>query len=129
MGSNSGTINKVVINGVTYDVPADINITFNRSTFKIEGIATSGRTMFKMTRRVPTMESVMLMTDPSEVEALASVAESLSECTIAVELADGTTYRTSGRIDYEKVETEENKSSITIIPAKIKDAWTQFPAQ
>jgi len=118
----------VVINGATYDVPADINITFNRSSFTTEGVATSGRTMYKMTRRVPTMESVVLMTDPSEAEALRAVAESLADATIAVELADGSTYRTSGKINYENWETEENRSAIVIIPSKVKDAWTPFIA-
>jgi len=126
--SNSGTVRKVVINGATYDVPADINITFNRSSFTTEGVATSGRTMYKMTRRVPTMESVVLMTDPSEAEALRAVAESLADATIAVELADGSTYRTSGKINYENWETEENRSAIVIIPSKVKDAWTPFIA-
>jgi|ADurb_Total_1013_FD_contig_41_665620_length_784_multi_4_in_0_out_0_2 hypothetical protein len=125
---NSGTVRKVVINGATYDVPADINITFNRSSFTTEGVATSGRTMYKMTRRVPTMESVVLMTDPSEAEALRAVAESLADATIAVELADGSTYRTSGKINYENWETEENRSAIVIIPSKVKDAWTPFIA-
>jgi len=126
--ANSGTVRRVTINGATYDVPADINITFNRSSFETEGVPTSGRTMFKMTRRVPTMESVVLMTDPSEAEALRAVAESLADATIAVELADGSTYRTSGKINYENWETEENRSAIVIIPSKVKDAWTPFIA-
>ena len=126
--ANSGTVRRVTINGATYDVPADINITFNRSSFTTEGVATSGRTMYKMTRRVPTMESVVLMTDPSEAEALRAVAESLADATIAVELADGSTYRTSGKINYENWETEENRSAIVIIPSKVKDAWTPFIA-
>ena len=84
--------------------------------------------MYKMTRRVPTMESVVLMTDPSEAEALRAVAESLADATIAVELADGSTYRTSGKINYENWETEENRSAIVIIPSKVKDAWTPFIA-
>jgi hypothetical protein len=124
--SNSGTIRKLTIDGVSYDVPADINITFNRSSFETEGVPTSGRTMFKMTRRVPTMESVVLMTDPAEAEALKNVAEGLADIPISVELADGSTYRTTGKIFYENWETEENRSAVTVIPNKTKDAWTAF---
>jgi hypothetical protein len=124
MGNNTGTVNRVVINGVSYDVPADINITFNRSSFTIEGIPTSSKTILKYTRRTPTMESVILMTNPEEAEQLNEVAETLADATIAVELADGTTYRTTGRINYENMETEENRSAITIIPAQTKNAWT-----
>ena len=128
MSRNSGTIEKFTLNGVTYDVPADINITFNRSSFEIEGVPTSGRTMFKMTRRVPTMEGIVLITDASEAEALKNVAESLADATIAVTLVDGTVYRTTGKINYESWETEENRSTITVIPAKTKNAWTPFIA-
>ena len=126
MGSTSGTLRKVVINGVTYDVPGDANITFNLSSFEVEGMPTSGKTMMKMTRRVPTMDSVPLSTSPEEADELLKVAESISDATIAVEFADGTTYRTSGKISYENFETESNKSTIKIIPAKTKDAWTPF---
>lgn len=126
--ANSGTPRKVTINGVTYDTPADVNISFNLSSITTEGIATSGRTMFKMTRRVPTMESLVLVTAPEEADALRAVAESLADATVAIELADGSIFRTTAKIDFEKYETEENKSSIKIIPSKTRDAWTLFSA-
>lgn len=124
MGNNTGTLNRVIINGVTYDVPADINITFNRSSFTTEGIPTSGKTIQKYTRRVPTMESVILMTEPAEVETLNNVSETLADVTLAIELADGSSYRSTGRINFENYETEEGRSTITIIPSKTKNAWT-----
>ncbi|KPK95633.1 hypothetical protein AMJ80_04470 [bacterium SM23_31] len=124
MGNNTGTVNRVVINGVNYDVPADINITFNRSGFTIEGIPTSGKTIMKYTRRVQTQESVVLMTSPEEMETLNSVSESLSDVTVAVELADGSTYRTTCRINFENYESEEGRSTLTVIPSKSKNAWT-----
>src|SRR6056297_3603651 len=128
MGSNSGTIRKLTLDGVTYDVPADINITFNRSSFEIEGVPTTGRTMMKMTRRVPTMEGVVIMTDPAEVENLNDLSERLNSFPISVTLADDSTWRTTGRINYENVETEENRSSVMIIPEKTVNAWTPFLA-
>ena len=126
--SNVGTIRKVVIDGVTYDVPADINITFNRSSFETEGTPTSGKTMIKKTRRVPTIESLTLMTTPAEMETLNDVAEGLTDVTFSVELADGTVYKSAGQINFENYESEEGKSTITFIPAKTKDAWTPFLA-
>jgi hypothetical protein len=121
---NTGTLNRVVLNGVNYDVPADINLTYNRSSFTTEGVPTSGKTVIKYTRRVPTMEGVILMTSPAEMEELNNVAETLSDITIAVEFADGSTYRTTGRINFENYESEEGRSTITIIPIKTKNAWT-----
>jgi hypothetical protein len=123
---NSGTPRKMIIAGVTYDVAADSNFTFNRSEFEKEGVATSGKTMIKMTRRVPTIESVTLITTLEEVEALKNVADSIADTTISVEFADGSVYKTTGQINFENYETEEGKSTFTIIPAKTKEAWTPF---
>lgn len=124
MGENTGTLNRVVLNGVTYDVPADINLTFNRSSFTIEGIATSGKTINKYTRRVQTVENLILMTSPAEMETLNDLSETLADATVAFELADGSTYRTTARINFESYESEEGRSTITIIPFKSKNAWT-----
>jgi hypothetical protein len=124
MGNNTGTINKLVLDGVSYDVPGDINITFNRSSFEIEGVPTTGKTVMKYTRRVPSMESVVIMASPAEMEELNNKSETLADITIAVELADGSTYRTTGRIYFENYESEEGRCSVTIIPAKTKNAWT-----
>ena len=128
MGDNSGTIRKVTINRTTYDVPGDVNATFNRSSFETEGIPTSGKTVHKMTRRVPTIEGLILMTNPTEVETLNAVAESIASFPISLELADGTTYRTTGKVNYENWETEENRSAVQIIPDRTKNAWTPFIA-
>jgi hypothetical protein len=125
--SVSGTIRKVTLNGITYDVPADINITFNRSNYETEGMATSGRTLYKKTRRVQTMESVVLITDPSEAEQIEAAANGLADVTMAVELADGTVYRSAGQINYGSFESEENRSNLTLIPNKSSgNPWTPF---
>lgn len=128
MGDISGTIRKVTINGVTYDMPNDINITFNRSSFVTEGVPTSGKTMVKKTRRVPTVEGLVLVVSPSEMEELNDIAEGLADATFSVELADGSVYKSSGQINFEKYESQDGKASVTFIPAKTKDAWTLFKA-
>lgn len=125
MGENTGTLRKVVLNGVTYDVYADTNITFMRSGFEIEGQATTGDTLYKMTKRVRTIEGLGLATTPQKMEALKSLAESLVDVTMAVELADGSTYRATGRINYENYESESGKSTVVLIP---KRDWTPFVA-
>ncbi len=124
MGNDTGTVKRVNIEGVPYDVPADINITFNRSGFTIEAIATNGKTINKYIRRVQTMESIPLMTAPAEMEELNSVAETLADVTLSVELADGSSYKTTGRINFESYESEEGRSAVTFIPSKSKNAWT-----
>ena len=125
MGSATGTIRKAVIDGVTYDVFADANITFNASKFETEGVATSGKTKFKMTRKVRTMESLGLATTPGEMENLKTKAESLADITMSVELADGSVYKAAGRINFDNFESETGKTTVKLIPA---DEWTPFLA-
>lgn len=60
MGPKTGTLNKISFNGVSYDVPADVNVTFNRSKYEVEGQPTTGKTKDKMTLRIPIMESITL---------------------------------------------------------------------
>lgn len=125
MSNISGTPRKVVLNGVTYDVPADANFTLNLSGYETEGQATSGRTMFKMTKKVKSTDSVTLSTNHDEADELRGLAESLADITMSVEYADGTVYKCSGKINYESFESESNKSMITLIPSD-SDGWTKF---
>jgi hypothetical protein len=122
----SGTLRKVTLDGTTYAVPADLNVKINYSPFKTEGIATTGDTMYKMTLRLQDIEDVVLVTKPTEANALLTLASRLTDFPISLELADGTVLRGQGRIDYDKWETQENKSSIKIIPNKTRNAWKPF---
>jgi len=125
MGRNVGTLRKVVIDGVTYDVFADCNISFNRTDFEIEGQATTGKTLFKMKRRIQNIEGLDLATTPAEMETLKSKSDSLADKTLAVTLADGSTYRSTGRVHYDKYESETGKSTVKLIPS---GTWTPFLA-
>lgn len=125
-GNSSGTLNKVTVAGATYEVPMDINLTINYSKYEVEGVATSGDTMYKYTLRIPTVENCVLITKESDATALRKVAEDKSDVSMSLELADGTVLRGTGRINYESWETEENRSTLTLIPNKAKDAWTPF---
>lgn len=118
MGNNVGTLRKAVLQGVTYDVFGDANITFNRSGFEIEGQATTGDTLMKMTKRVRTIEGLDLSTTPEEMEALKTLSESLADITMSVVLADGSTYKATGRVNFESYESETGKSSVMLIPVR-----------
>lgn len=126
MGRVSGTPRKVTLDGLTYDVAADTNITINLSPFEKEGVPTSGRTMFKMTNRVPTAESIPLIADPVEQDTVRQLAERLDSFPMSMTLADGSVYTTVGQINFENVETEENRASIIMIPDQSVGAWQLF---
>jgi hypothetical protein len=126
MSDISGTIRKVTLTGVTYRIPADVNLTFNLSPYETEGIASTGKTMFKKVLRMPTIENLILLTNPLEAEALKDLAVGIDSFTQAIEMADGSVYRGNGQINYENWETEENRSTLTLIPDKALKAWTLF---
>jgi hypothetical protein len=126
MENISGTPRKLTIAGTTFKVPGDFNATMNFSPFETEGIATSGGTMFKMTLRVPTGEGINLICNDDEETLLNNIAQRRDNYSIAVTLASGKTMVTTGKINYENLETEENRASIILIPDRSINAWKKF---
>ena len=128
MPNVSGTLRKLSLDGVPYDVAADINVTMNQSPFETEGVPTSGRTMYKMTLRTPTAEGITIVAPPTEQQQLIDLASRLETFPMAATLADGSVWRTVGKINYESLETEENRAGIVIIPDRAVDGWSLFAA-
>lgn len=122
----SGTPRKLTLDGVSYDVAADINITLNLSPFEVEGVPTSGRTMMKRTVRTQTAESVVIIATPTEQDQIRELSERLDVFPAAITMADGAVWRTTGNINFEAVESEENRASIMIIPDRSPDGWALF---
>ena len=120
-----GTINKAVLNGISFDVMADSNVTFNRSQFEREGVATSGRTLQKMTKRVQTLEGLTLGVTPDEMELLKSISDGIADVTMSITLADTSVYKATGAVYFENYESENGQASVTLIP---KNDWTAFTA-
>ena len=71
----TGTMKKLAINGITYDVLSDTNFSESPSKFKNEPVPTSGRTMRKMTRQTPSVKSVTIACNQSERTRLKALAE------------------------------------------------------
>lgn len=122
----SGTPRKLALDGVSYVVAADVNITLNLSPFEIEGVPTSGRTMIKRTVRTQTAESIVIVATPTEQEQLRELSERLDVFPATITMADGAVWRTTGNINFESVESEENRATITIIPDRSPDGWALF---
>lgn len=118
MGDNVGTLRKVVLAGITFDVFGDVNITFNRNKYEKEGIPTTGDNLIKRTKRIQTIESLDLKTNPSEMEDLNDLADSLADITMSVELADGSVYKATGQVNFENYESDTGKSTCTLIPKR-----------
>jgi hypothetical protein len=122
---NVGTVRKVVLDGRTFDVPLDVDVTFNYSQYTVEGVATTGRTLQKRTKRVQTIEGLVIACSAAEMVALADMADSLADKTMSIELADGSVFKSSGQINFENYTTADGKANIQLIPT---NAWAPFLA-
>jgi hypothetical protein len=126
-GNVSGTPRKLNLAGLPFKVPGDFNATMKFSPFETEGVPTTGGTMFKMTLVSPNAEGIQIIVNPDEAAELTKIAERRDDYQMAVTLADGTTWNTSGKINFaDGVETEENRASIVMIPNKSIGAWKKF---
>ena len=123
MAAVAGSIRKFTIEGVSYDVAADANFSETFTAWENSMVATSGRAMRKMTKRILTVEGVVLMTDADQRLALKDFAESLDDLKITYTNAAGDSYRGEGTVEIENNETEENRTSCTIHP---RGDWTKF---
>jgi len=121
MGEATGTIRKAVIDGVSFDVMADASITFLRSNYEKEATPTSGDPLIKMTKRNQNIESLDLGCTPSEMETLSDLANNIDSVPLSLELADTSTYKAVGHINFEGYESETGKITVTLIPTS---EWT-----
>jgi hypothetical protein len=120
----SGTLRKVTLDGVTFDVMADTNVTAMGSNIESDGVPTSGRLMRKMTKRADTREGVVLACNGAEFELLNELATRITDFSMSYEEAGGDVYRCQGFIEFENRETEENRASIKMFSRS--NEWETF---
>jgi hypothetical protein len=113
-----GSIRKVTLAGLTFDVMADTNITEIPSNYENENVPTSGRNMKKMTRRSQDREGVVVACNGSEFNNLKTLAESTIPFTLSYENMAGDTFRAVGGIEFENRETEEGRASLKLLPER-----------
>jgi hypothetical protein len=123
--SVAGSVRKFTIEGISYDVAADANISRKPTKVDNDMIPTSGVGMRKITRVTPKAEAIDLLVNSEEMEQIKSFAEDLENVKVDIETADGTVHRCVGAIQVDAHETEENKATVVVLP---EDDWTTFPA-
>ena len=123
MADVTGTLRKVTLDGVTYDVFADTNISATPSSTENTAVPTSGRNMHKKVRRVQSREGVTLVANGAEQEALQVLADRLDDFPMSYETAAGDVYRAVGFIGFETHETEENRATVMLHPRQDWDAF------
>jgi len=125
MPDTTGSIRKLTLDGVTFDVMADTNVNEMGSRYEVEAVPTSGRSLKKMVRRSEDRESVVVACNGAEREILKELAERIEDYSMSYETAAGDVYRTTGFIEFESRETEESRATLKLIP---RDRWESFVA-
>lgn len=121
----TGSIKKVTLDGVTFDAAADADFSQVRGQYTNEAVATSGRNMRKMQKRVETAEGVDLITNGAEFDQLKGLSERTTDFPMSYTTAAGDVYRATGWIDLEKRQTMEGKTAIKMFP---RGTWEPFLA-
>lgn len=125
MADVSGTIRKLTLDGITFDVMADTNISETGGPFENENIPTSGRNIRKMTRRPENREGVVVGANGAERQTLRTLSQRTDNFPMSYTTAGADVYRAQGGIEFENRETEENRASLQLLPI---GEWAPFLA-
>lgn len=121
----SGSIRKVLIDGLSFNAAADGNFAKTPRLEK-EAVPHSGGNMIKHTRASGNVESAKLICTPTEFATLESKAEELTTFSMSYEMADGSVWRSTGTIMLDNYESEEHSVELTMIPDS--GTWELFAA-
>lgn len=119
----SGSIRKFSIDTIGFDVAADANLSGLLSQYENSKIPTSGPAMTKKMKRVPTIESIVLITDGPSKDTLRALNEQLADVSFSVEYASGDIWKADGTFNIESDESEENRTTISLHPT---GRWTPY---
>lgn len=118
-----GTPRSLSLEGISYSLAADVNLSENPSQYANERIPTSGKSMRKMTKRVPSVESCVLIVTPREKDAIGSLADNPDDIKMNYVYANNQTSRATGSIDIDSYETEDGRLTLRLDP---EENWTLY---
>lgn len=125
MSNNVGSVKKVTLNGLTFNVMADANFNQVKGKFTTEAVPTSGGNIMQKTFRPQNVESVNLQCNAQEAEQLKELSEIASNFPMSYETAGSDVFRAVGTIDYEGHDTEKGVAVIKMLPESA-DGWAAF---
>lgn len=123
--STTGTVKKVLLDGVSFDVMADANFSQVKGKYTNEEIETTGKIVQKKTIRAQKVESVNLQCSEAEAELLKTLSERDTAFPMSYTTASSKTFRTTGFINFESHDTEAGLAVVQLIPRDI-DGWALF---
>lgn len=128
MSNNTvGSIEKVTLDGITFDVMGDANASATKGKYENENIPTSGKNVQKKTARSQNVESLNLQCNADEAELVKSLSERRSAFPMSYETAAGDIFRATGGINTEGHTTEDGSLPVTLLPES-RDGFVLFGA-
>jgi len=119
----SGSIVKAAINGVTYRVAADADLSVTPAQFKNEAIASSGGNFRKMGKQAEEVKNCVLLVNADEKATLKGLAENVATVTLSYTTAAGDVYRATGWINFDSWTSQDSKATLSMFPT---DKWESF---
>ncbi len=117
----SGTPRGLELDGIAFNLLADVDVSEMGGSVEVEMIPTSGASMKKMTRRSQTRESVVVACDDQERELLQALSERVDNFPMVLTTAAGGNYHATGAIEFENRTLAENRATLKLLPV---DNWT-----
>jgi hypothetical protein len=111
----------VSIDGISYPVKADADLSVKLTSWTNERIPHSSGSMRKMIRQVQTVENVVLTVDGDDRDTLARAADKLDDVQLGFVNAAGESYFAVGSFEFDSYGTADNDVNITLQP---ENQWT-----
>lgn len=112
----SGSIRKLALSGIAFNVAADSNVSMPVSGWENSNVPTSGPNMRKMTKRSIDADGIVVIANADDLAQLKTLAEQMTSFTMSVTNAAGDTLRNTGTINIDTHESEENRVTIKLLP-------------
>lgn len=112
----AGTPKKLLINGIPFSLAFDVDIEEIFTLFENSVIPSVGQGMIKQELRVPSRNSIVLLTDGGEREILKAFSESGDTLNFSYTNRADDVYRAQGTINVESNTTSENRTTIQLLP-------------
>jgi len=124
-GKKSGTIQKVVIGGVTVDAAADLDFT-KKVNIEKEAQATTGETNFKNTLVNPDIEAIKLSMTPLQNERIEKITQNGEQVDCSIITADGSTYRAKCELNHNGYTSGDGVAEVDMLPVNARRGWALF---
>lgn len=119
--SNSGSIEKLILNNVDYPVSGEADFSRTSGDYAVEGQPTSGDTNFKYAKQVQNVEGVDIVVNGANRANLIDLVNRKTNYGMAYTTANGDTYTATGHITITGDATQDAKVTCTMIPER---KWT-----